>query len=428
MKISDASSIRILKPNYLRMKRLLILGAGTAGTMMANIMRKDLQSGEWEISVIEKGEEHFYQPGFLFIPFGYYTRKNISKPFRKFFRAGIELIKNEADRIDPEIRKVFFKDGTSIDYDILIIATGTRISPEDTNGLKGELWQKNIFDFYTIEGAESLARFFSTWEGGHLVINIADNPIKCPVAPLEFAFYSDEFFRKKGIRDKVKITYVTPMSGAFTKPKASKFLGSLLEKKNINLVTDFFLGEVDNVNRKILDFGGREIPFDCLVSIPLHSGDPVISKSGLGDEFGFVKADKNTLQSILYKNIFVIGDAGNYPSSKAGSVAHFQSEVLKENIASFINDKPLEASFDGHSNCYIETGYGKGILIDFNYTTEPLPGLFPLPVLGPFSLLRESRINHWGKLLFKWIYWNILLKGRKLPVSSKMSMTGKISD
>lgn len=410
------------------MKKLLILGAGTAGTMMANKMRKDLTTKEWTITIIEKEKNHFYQPGYLFIPFGYYSRNDIIKPGLKFFSRDIDVVYNEIDRIEAGENRVFLKNGNSYDYDILIIATGTRISPEDTPGLMGELWQKSIFDFYTMEGAEALAGFFKTWEGGNLVINIADNPIKCPVAPLEFAFYADDFFTKKGIREKVNITYVTPMSGAFTKPKASKMLGSLLSKKNINLVSDFFLGEVDNANKKIKDFGGREVPFDCLVTIPLHSGDPVISKSGLGDEFGFVKADKNNLQSVSYKNIFVIGDAGNFPSSKAGAVAHFQAEVLHENLLSFINNKPLKASFDGHANCYIETGFGKGILIDFNYITEPLPGLFPLPVIGPFTLLKESRMNHYGKLFFKWIYWHILLKGRKLPVSNHMSMKGKITN
>ena len=325
------------------------------------------------------------------------------------------------------INKVVLINGSVLDYDILIIATGTRVNPEDTPGMNGELWYKNVFDFYTIEGSEALAEFFKKWQGGKLVINIADNPIKCPVAPLEFAFYADDFFTKKGIRDKVDITYVTPLSGAFTKPKASKLLGNMLANKNINIVTDFFLGEVDNTNKKILDFGGREVPFDCLVTIPLHVGDPVISKSGLGDEFGFIRTDKNSLQSISYKNIFVIGDAGNFPSSKAGSVAHFQAEILQENLLSFINNKPLTASFDGHANCFIESGFGKGILIDFNYDTEPLPGLYPYPVIGPFKLLKETRLNHIGKLFFKWIYWNILLRGRKLPVPNEMSMKGKIS-
>ena len=168
--------------------------------------------------------------------------------------------------------------------------------------------------------------------------------------------------------------------------------------------------------------------FDCLVTIPLHTGDPVISTSGLGDEFGFVKADKNTLQSVVSPNVFVIGDASNLPASKAGSVAHFQADILEKNILSYIAGLPFTESFDGHSNCYIETGYGKGILIDFNYITEPLPGVYPVPVVGPFSLLKETRINHWGKLIFKWIYWNILIKGRKLPVTAYMSMAGKITD
>jgi sulfide:quinone oxidoreductase len=410
------------------MKKLLILGAGTAGTIMANKTRKALLLNEWSITIVEKEINHYYQPGFLFIPFGYYDKKDIVKPTVKFLPKGVEMIKSEIEKIEPSQNRIILVTGTVIEYDILIIATGTRICPEDTPGLKGKLWQKNIFDFYTIDGAESLAVFFKTWQGGNLVINVADNPIKCPVAPLEFAFLSDYYFTKKGMRDKVNINYVTPLSGAFTKPKASKMLGSLLGTKNINLVSDFFLGEVDNDNNKIIDFGGKGIPFDCLITVPLHTGDPVIAKSGLGDEFGFVKADKNTLQSTLYKNIFVIGDAGNFPSSKAGSVAHFQADVLEKNIESYIKNKPLNGSFDGHSNCYIETGFGKGILIDFNYTVEPLPGLYPLPVVGPFALLKESGINHLGKLLFKWIYWNILLKARKLPVTSYMSMLGKIQN
>lgn len=410
------------------MKNLVILGAGTAGTIIANKMRKALPSSAWSITIIEKEKDHYYQPGFLFLPFGYYSNDQIVKPVSKFIPSGVKLIDSEIKKIDPSKNFVSLENGIEILYDILIVATGARINPDDTPGLRGELWHKNIFDFYTAEGAKALAEFFRKWEGGRLVVDVADNPIKCPVAPLEFVFYADDYFTKKGIRDKVDITYVTPMSGAFTKPKASKLLGKMLVEKNINLVTDFFLGEVDNENHKILDFGGREVPFDCLISIPLHSGAEVISTSGLGDEFGFVKADKNTLRSTLSENVFVIGDAGNYPSSKAGSVAHFQADVLEVNILDYINNRPLSASFDGHSNCYIETGHGKGILIDFNYTTEPLPGVYPLPVAGPFSLLKETRINHLGKLLFKWIYWNILLKARKLPVTSHMSMTGKISD
>ena len=410
------------------MKKLLILGAGTGGTMMANKMRKELSREEWDITIVDQDKTHYYQPGFLFIPFGFYKKADVIKPKHNFFPIGVNAIFETIDMIDAKDNKVHLVNGKVLLYDILIIATGTRIVPEETPGLKGEQWHKSIFDFYTIEGAEALARFFKTWEGGNLVINVADNPIKCPVAPLEFLFYADAFFTERGMRDKVNIKYVTPLTGAFTKPRSAKLLGSLLESKNIEMVTDFFLGEVDNEKKIIRDFGGREEPFDCLVSIPLHNGDPVISKSGLGDEFGFVKADKHTLQSVLFKNVFVLGDAGNFPSSKAGSVVHFQSEILTENLLCYIEERPFTGKFDGHANCYIETGFGKGALIDFNYDTEPLPGYFPFPGIGPFSLLKESRLNHYGKLIFRWIYWHILLKGKEMPIETHMTMAGKKTD
>ncbi|MBM3434682.1 MAG: NAD(P)/FAD-dependent oxidoreductase [Bacteroidetes bacterium] len=407
------------------MKKLLILGAGTGGTIMANKLREDLNRTEWEITIIDQHKVHYYQPGFLFIPFGYYKEADVIKPKNNFIPPGVNFIIAEIDRIEGSSNKVLLKDGEVLRYDILIIATGTRIAPEDTPGLKGELWHKKIFDFYTIEGAKALASFFKTWEGGELVINIADMPIKCPVAPLEFSFYADAFFIERGMRDKVNITYVTSLGGAFTKPRASKMLGNLLSEKNIKIVPDFTLMEVDNQNQKILDFGGQEIAFDCLVSIPLHKGNPMVERSGLTDDIGFVPANKNTLQSTQFENIFVIGDTGNFPTSKAGSVVHFQAEILHENLQCYIENRPFTGSFDGHSNCYIETGHGKGALIDFNYDTEPLPGYFPFPGLGPFGLLKESRMNHYGKLMFRWIYWHILLKGKEMPIDSQMTMAGK---
>jgi sulfide:quinone oxidoreductase len=407
------------------MKKILILGAGTGGTIMANKMRKDLPRDEWKITLIDQDKVHYYQPGFLFIPFGFYQERDVVKPKYNFIPPGVEIIFNEIDRIEPAENKVLLKDGEVHSYDILIIATGTRIAPEDTPGMTGELWYKNVFDFYTLKGALALKKFFKTWKGGNLVVNIAEMPIKCPVAPLEFSFFADAFFIERGIRDKVDITFVTSLPGAFTKPRASKMLGNLLDEKNIHLVPDFVLAEVDNENKKIIDYGGKEIPFDCLVSIPLHTGDSSIERSGLGDDLNFVPADKNTLQSVKFENIFVIGDAGNFPTSKAGSVVHFQGDILHENLLCFIENRPFTASFDGHSNCYIETGHGKGALIDFNYDTEPLPGMFPFPGLGPFGLLKETKMNHYGKLMFRWIYWHILLKGKEMPIDTNMTMAGK---
>ena len=407
------------------MKKLVILGAGTGGTIMANKLRKVYSKDELDITIIDQYKTHYYQPGFLFIPFGMYTKKDVIKPKSDFIPIGVNLIFAEIDKVDGESNHVHLKDGVVLKYDYLIIATGTRIDPEETPGMKEGLWHKNIFDFYTIEGCVALADFFKTWQGGELVINIADMPIKCPVAPLEFAMFADAFFTERGMRDKVNITYVTPLSGAFTKPRASKMLGQLLEDKNINIIPDFYMERVDNENKKIVSYDEKEIAFDCLITIPVHKGDAMIGRSGLGDDMDFALTDKFTLQSTKFNNIFIIGDAANIPTSKAGSVVHFAADVVTENFICAMENRPYTAKFDGHSNCYIETGHGKGALIDFNYDTEPLPGSFPFPGIGPFGLLKETRVNHYGKLLFRWIYWHILLKGKEMPIDSKMTMAGK---
>ena len=250
-------------------------------------------------------------------------------------------------------------------------------------------------------------------------------PIKCPVAPLEFAFLADSYFRAKGLRDRVEIDYVTPLPGAFTKPKAAALLGDFLEKRRINLVADFALGRVDQDAKKIVSWDEREVPYDLLVTVPTNMGDPVIAASGLGDELNYVPTDKHTLLSKAAPNIFAIGDATDLPSSKAGSVAHFQADVLIGNILSVIAGRAPEAKFDGHANCFIESGDGKALLIDFSYDVEPLPGHYPLPHVGPMSLLKETRLNHLGKLMFKWVYWHLLLPARPMPVGHAFSMTGK---
>jgi sulfide:quinone oxidoreductase len=408
------------------MKRLVILGAGTGGTMMAKHLSKELDRKLWNITIVDDKKEHYYQPGFLFLPFDQYKPEDIVKPISKFIPKGVEFINQAAKKIQPEDKSILLSDGSSISYDILIVATGSDIDPGETEGMHGSEWDKSIFTFYNFEGAKALRDKLKTWEGGKLVVHITEMPIKCPVAPLEFAFLADSFFKDKGMRDKVDITYVTPLSGAFTKPKCTEALNYLLSEKNIMIETDFAIESVDNENKTINDYGGKSVPFDLLVTVPTNKGSQVIELSGLGDELNFIPTDKGTLQSKNYPDIFVIGDATNVPTSKAGSVVHFEAEILTENIISYIKGQKLEQEFDGHSNCFIETGNGKALLIDFNYDHEPVTGTFPIAGIGPLRLLKESRFNHWGKLAFKWVYWNMLLKARPIPfVSAKMNEAGK---
>ena len=407
------------------MKRLVVLGAGTAGTMAVNKLRPQLPRDEWLITIVDSNDTHYYQPGYLFVPFGIYRPDEIVKPKARFIPTGVDMVLGEIDKVEADDNKVLLVDGTELPYDYLIIATGTSPRPDQTPGMDGDEFRKSVHEFYTYEGAVALGEKLRDWEGGKLVVQICEMPIKCPVAPLEFTFLADAYFTEQGMRDKVDITYVTPLEGAFTKPVASKYLGDMLDTRNVHVESDFMIESVDDEDKKIVSFDEREIPFDLLVTIPVNMGADYIARSGLGDDLNYVPVDKHTLLSNAHDNIFAIGDASDIPASKAGSVAHFSMDLFPENFLRHIAGLKMTEPFDGHANCFIETGHGKGLLIDFNYETEPLPGKYPLPGIGPFSLLKETEMNHWGKVMFRWMYWNILLPGKELPLPALMSMAGK---
>jgi sulfide:quinone oxidoreductase len=413
------------------MRNILILGAGTAGTIMANRMhalyRREVARREMAITVVDQDDTHVYQPGLLFIPFGTYKPQDVLRPRRRQLAEDVRYVQSHILALDAATDTVTLANGERLPYDACIIATGSELAPAETEGLLGDEWHKSIFDFYTLEGATALGKAFEQWKGGRLVINVVENPIKCPVAPLEFAFLADAFFTRKGMRDKVTITYATPLDGAFTKPVCSQRLTYLLEQKGINLVTEFNTGSVDAEGRRLVSWDDREVPYDLLVTIPVHKGAGFIAGTpGLGNDMNFVLTDAHTLQAQLKPNLFALGDATNVPASKAGSVAHFQAEILAENVRRFLAGEPLDAGFDGHANCFIETGFDKALLIDFNYDVEPLPGKFPLPGVGPMTLMAESRLNHIGKMAFKWVYWHVLLPGYDIPgIPPQLTMRGK---
>ena len=407
------------------MKRLLILGAGTAGTMAANKLRDRLSADEWHITVVEPSDTHKYQPGYLFIPFGTYKPSQVVKKTKRLLDKRVEWIVGEVDKVEGYENKVVLVDGTELMYDQLITATGTHPRRDQTDGFESDEYGKTIHDFYTLEGATQLHEVLSRWEGGRLVMNVVEMPIKCPVAPLEFLFLADAYFTEKGMRDKVELIYATPLDAAFTKPVAAKHLGDMLETRGIKVEPDFMTMEADPERNVLVSYDEREIPYEILVTVPVNMGADFVERSGLGDEFNHVRVDKSTFLSEDFDNIFALGDAGNIPTSKAGSVAHFAIDVFVENFTEHVAGRPMREAFDGHANCFIESGHGKGLLIDFNYDVEPLPGKFPFPGVGPFSLLEESEANHWGKMMFKWMYWNVLLPGRELPLEAEMSMAGK---
>jgi len=406
--------------------RLVVLGAGTAGTMVVNKLRKRL-GPDWRITVVEQSEVHYYQPGYLFIPFGTYSPDQVIRATRPLVRRGVDFVHGEVDRVLPQDKAVLLADGRRLGYDYLVVATGTTPRPDQTPGvLDGGEWHRSVHEFYSFEGAVALREALTAFDGGRLVVHVTEMPVKCPVAPLEFAFLAEAWLRKNGLRDATELTYVTPLPGAFTQPVASRTLGSMLDERKIHLEPDFVVESVDAQRKVLLSYDEREVPFDLLVTVPLNMGADWVARSGMGDELNYVPVDRATSQSTTHPEVFALGDASNIPASKAGSVAHFSVEVFVENFLDHVAGRPMTHAFDGHANCYVESGDGKALLIDFNYDTEPLPGTYPVPGVGPFHLLEETRANHLGKLAFRWIYWNLLLPGRPIPLPARMSMAGKV--
>jgi sulfide:quinone oxidoreductase len=405
-------------------RHVVILGGGTGGTIAANRLRRDLGE-DVTITVVDRDDEHVYQPGLLFVPFGMAEGRDLVRSRSRQLRAGIGYRDSGVSHVDIESNRVHLDGGGVLDYDVLVIASGARLLPEETEGLTGQGWMDKVFTFYDLPGAVALEKALADFDGGRLVVNVVDLPIKCPVAPLEFCFLADWYFRERGIRDRVELTYVTPLDAAFTQPVAARTLAGLLEEKGVELVTEFNTGEVDGPAGRLVSFDERVVGFDLAVVVPVHGGAAYVGASpGLGDALDFVPTDAHRLQSKVRPNIFVIGDAAAIPTSKAGSVTHFEGAVLAGNVARFLAGGELEASFDGHTNCFIESGFGKALLIDFNYDTEPLPGHFPAGVGLP--LLKESRLNHLGKLMFAWLYWHSLLPGRDIPgIPAAMPRAGK---
>jgi len=395
--------------------RIVILGAGTGGTIVANRLQR-LYGDRAHITVVDRDDVHVYQPGLLFVPFGLAHPSEIVRSRQAQLHGDVEFVLAQVRGVALDSAIVHLEGAADIAYDVLVIATGAVLQPEETEGLLSAEWGRSIHTFYSLEGARVLHETLADFREGRLVVDVIDMPIKCPVAPLEFCFLADWWLRERGVRADVEITLVTPLDGAFTTPLASERLGSLLDEKDIRVEAEFATGRVEAAARKLYSWDERELNFELLVAIPAHGGADYLGRSpGLGDALGFVPADRHTLQAKAAKNVFAIGDATDVPTSKAGSVTHFEAQTVVENIERHLEGDELTGCYDGHANCFVETGFKKALLLDFDYEHQPLAGRYPEPHLGPLTLLGESRLNHLAKLAFQPLYWHVLLPGHDIP-------------
>ncbi len=406
-------------------ERIVILGGGTGGTLLANRLRRAYGRREAAIAVVDRDDRHIYQPGQVPVAFGINQPKDIVRSRRRQLRAGVDFHETEIDHVDAEANQVHLADGTVLGYDVLVVATGARIAPEATPGLTGSGWMDKVLTFYDLEGAAALSGALERFDEGRLVVGVVDMPIKCPVAPLEFCLLADWYFTERHVRDRIEITFLSPLPALFAAPIADASVDQLFAEKRVGQETDFHIAEVDGANGRILGRDGREVGFDLAVVVPSFRGAAYVGRSpGLGNDRDFIEVDTKTLQSPAHPNVFAIGDAADLPTSKTGSVAHFEGEIVTHNIRRFLAGEPPDAHYDGHGTGFIETGFHKAMLLDSNYTTQPLPGHFPTAVGLP--LLKDSRLSHLAKVDFQWFYWHFLLPGRDIPgLGSAMPTRGK---
>ncbi|HKZ92750.1 MAG TPA: FAD/NAD(P)-binding oxidoreductase [Candidatus Limnocylindrales bacterium] len=383
------------------MHRVVILGGGVGGTLLANLLvrklRYEIDRHDATVTLVDEKGEHVYQPGFMYIAMGGERAQNLTRPERSLLDDRVLLTVARARRIDEAESVVELEDGTHIGYDQLVVATGSRIVPEEI-----EHFAEEAHHFYTPEAALKLRHALDAFTGGRIVIGIAGMPYKCPPAPLEVAFLIESELRERGLRDKSEMHYCSPIGRAFTIETVSEMATPILEQKGIELHTFFNVESIDPERKVVQSLEGEELPYDLLILVPPHRGSKLVIDSGLAPASGWLPTDHHTLQVGGRPNVYALGDATDLPLSKAGSTAHFEAPIVAERIAAAVQDREPEgkhASYTGKVMCFFEVGDGKGTLLQFDYDHPPRPP-------------RPNRFWHLGKIVFNKTYWHTVPRGR----------------
>lgn len=377
------------------MERIVIVGSGDGGTFTANLLASELRSemrrGSASVQLIGEHLAHPFQPGNLDIAFKGASPRKYVKDETKLLRPGVEFIQDAAERIDLPARAVTTKSGRVLEYNHLVIATGAVADPTKIQGLADGALNFHTGPADSVRIWESIQKF----RGGKVIVAIAGTPHKCPPSPNEAAFMLDDFFRRRGLRDKVNIRFLTPYPRPYPAEKVSKVVEPMFQKQGIEVTTFFNVDSVDPEQKKIFSLEGESFSYDLLIAIPPHHGADVILNSGIGDADGYVPTDRGTMKVKGQKGVYAIGDATDIPVSKSGVVAHLQSVVVAHNIVSEVRGTSDELEYNGRINCPMEVGPHKAIFVSATYKSPP-------------EDQTPSTIKYIEKRSFSLIYWRAL--------------------
>jgi sulfide:quinone oxidoreductase len=371
-------------------QNIVIVGAGTGGSVLANRLADrlapEIDAGDVEVTLVTESETHVYKPIWLYVAFGKRDPADGHRPVAELVDRRVSLRFSRVEAIDVEGKRLSLNGGDTLGYDHLVLATGARIVPDEVPGLAD-----GGHDFYSEEGALALRDALADFTEGHLVLSVVGTPHMCPAAPLEFVFMADDWFRERGVRDQVDITYTYPIQRVHGKPTIAEWAAPRMEERGIRAETFFNVESVDPEGKRLVSMEGETLDYDLLVTIPPHDGVPMIREAGLGDD-GWVEVDRNTLEAVHADDVFALGDASDVPAPKAGSAAHYQASVVADRLTSLVRGGVPTATYDGKVVCFLEAGMDEATFVSFDYEHEP-------------HLRPESRPVHWAKLAYNESYW-----------------------
>jgi sulfide:quinone oxidoreductase len=376
-------------------KRIAIIGAGAGGTMTANLLAKRLHGriakGEVSLTLIGEGPDNFFEPGNLDIAFKGKDPGSVVRKEASLLRDEVKFNPAPARKIDLQNQALTLNDGSALGYDYLVIATGAVPVPEVMPGLK-----ESALNFHTSpEAAARIWEALGRLKRGKVVVAIASVPYKCPPSPNEATFMVDEYYRKRGLRKDVEIKFLTPYPRPYPAENISEVVQRLFEERGIETIPFFSADHVDPVAKKIYSMEGEGVDFDLLIAVPPHMGAEVVRASHIGDEEGWIPADKHTMVMKGHSRAYVLGDAADIPISKSGVVAHLQSKVVANNIAADLEGASEILEYNGRINCPMETGRRRALFVTGTYTSPP-------PKQNP------TMVKYVMKKGFAWMYWSVL--------------------
>lgn len=373
------------------MQRVLIVGGGTGGTMLANTLDKR----RFTVTMLSASAQHLFQPGLLYMAFQGASAR-LLRHERSLLRRHVKWVQDRAVHIDLSRRVVRAESGAHFEYDALVLATGIVTDPSQIPGLAEVNAQ--FGDYHsTVAQARKLWAALNSFSGGTIVLGQSSPLCKCPPSPAEGILLAEEFLRKKGLRNKARLVFFTPYPRAYPAEPMNDVIEPILKKRGIEIFPIFDLDRMDPATRTIFSIEGDQIQYDLPIIIPPFTGaDIAYEPASVVDESRLVITDRASLRVKGVEGAFALGDGTNLPTSKAGVGAHLEAKVIAKALAG----EP--ASFDGRTHCPVDLGGGLGTFVIGSYTER----------VAPYA---PSRIKHWMKKMMAHIYW-LSLRGTLEPV------------